>query len=712
MKKHLLGERIASKVELSKRIFFLLIISFSQESFPQIPINGFCKLNSYKFSAGHSKLFSFNFNDDSYTDLLLYNPFEKSISLAAGKEGEKFEQERKLEFTFPLSNILPVREKNNQIKEYAFTSRKNRTAGFCEFGANGKPKITHQLEFNSYPQSISVSNINAEPGLEVLISGPAFEGLSLLKKDQKKLKEVKIVPMGNYPEAIFVDLSNDRSPDISAYNLLSQSIDFFYKDGRGNFKLTRKIQLEQKLRGLKTFDINFDSYQDLIFSEGKKLKIIYGDFSSSYSKQVEIETYYYPDDYIFGDFNKDGLIDFAYLNIDASLVSVVFAKNESSYYQEIPLFHRKGMAGIIPFYSKFIDGLALICDDGTLLTNTRLTGLGTEINLSLSVNPISLNYFDAGSNDINDICWLDNYDRSLKLLVRNIDGVPSALYTIRMRADHNQLEIKNFSKESTTFFCYAENKKLVEVVTVDFKSGKIVKDEFYAARPISHVKAVLGETKLVAISSNHKNNLSIEFFEQTDGWILFSEQNISQNVPSSYLSSLEGIKIFFWKQDTDSIKLFRKSFLPDEQKAELILKMKMPNVNNFLTIADDFNNLAKESVISFVESNEKHYILVSYDAALNMFEQNELNKMLIINSRDQLFTGEVRKNGTRRLAAFDPGDNSIYRLNIAKKGKKIGWSKLLGEIEAGRFFIKNLTVNDYHLVYINSNKRTISIKQI
>lgn len=712
MKKHLSGEKIVLKTGLNKIAIFLLLIFFSLESFPQIPINGFCKLNSYKFSAGYSRLFAFNFNNDSYTDLLFYNPLQKKISLAAGEKGEKLERERKLDFRFHLSNIKPVREQNNQIKKYIFTSRKNLTAGFCEFASNGNPKITHQIQFNSYPQNIGVSNINADPEPEILVSGASFEGMSILNQDNKKFNEVKVVSKGSYPEAIFADISNDGFPDISAFNLLNQSVDFYYNDGRGNFKLTRKIQLEQKLKGLRTFDMNFDSYDDLIFSSGSKLKIIYGDFSSSYSKHIEFETKYFPDDFIIGDFNKDGLMDFAYLNIDASLVSILFGKDEFSCYHEIPLLSKKGMTNLIPFYSKFFDGLAVLCDDGTLLTNSRISGLGSELNISLSINPVNVNYFDAGGNGINDLFWLENFDRSLKLVVRSVDGIPSTYYKIMLRANHTQVEAVNFSRDATTFFCYTEDKKLVEVITVNFRSGKITEDEFYAARPISQLKAVQGENKKIAVSSNHRNNLSIEFFELTERWELFSEQNISQNVKDFYLSSLNGIRIFFWKQDADSIKLFKKSFLPEEQKAEMLVKSKMTDVESILTIADDFKNLEKESVISFVESNEKHYILAAYDSELNIFKRDGLNKHLIIKKRNQLFSGEVRKNGTRRLTAFNHDDDSIYRLNITNKGKKISWIKLVDGVQAEKYFIKNLTVNDYHTVFINLKTGTISIKQI
>ena len=104
--------------------------------------------------------------------------------------------------------------------------------------------------------------------------------------------------------------------------------------------------------------MNLDSYQDLIFLEGNKLKIIYGDFSSSYSKQIEIETRHSPNDFIIGDFNKDGRIDLAYFSADASVASVIFAESDYNFFDEIPILYKEGMKSIIPFYSKFIDGLA------------------------------------------------------------------------------------------------------------------------------------------------------------------------------------------------------------------------------------------------------------------------------------------------------------------------------------------------------------------
>ena len=712
MKKHLLGEKIGLKIELNAVSFLFLFFFLPFEVLPQIPINGFCKLNLYQFSPGYSKIFSLNYNSDSYSDLILYDPSLKKMAAISGEKNERFAKEEYFDFPFHISNLAPIREKNNEIKKYAFTSRKNLTAGICEFSSDGKPRVTHQLNFKSYPEKLSTADIDGDFYQEILLSGAAFEGLSILNFDGKNLSERIVKSKGSYSQAIFIDLSNDGFPDIAAINLLNNSLEFLFNDGRGNFKVVRTMNFYNKVRNLHSFDMDLDSYHDLVFLEGNKLKIMYGDFQSSYSKQIEIETKYPPNDFIIGDFNKDGNIDFAYLNTDVSIVSVVFAESDYKFFAEIPILYKEGIKNIIPFYSKFIDGLAIISDDGALLTNTMLSSMSSNIDISLSIKPTVISNFDANSDAINDICFIDSFDRSLKLVVRSNAGIPSNYFSIPLHGNPNQIAFKNFSKQSTTFFCYSESKKLVEVIEVEFNTGKITRSEFYTARPIADVKPVLNDHRMVFVSSLLNNRLTLEIFEKEESWKLLTDYNISEKAISADLSTLKGVKLFFWNQIGDSIKLFKKTFLPEEMKAEFLLNIKMKNISNFLTVVDDFHNLDKESIISFVESDEKPYILVSHDGSVNSFDVEEVKKNLIVRDLNQLFVSEIKPNGTRRLIVNNYNSQNIYRLNILRKGKKIVFSKIINKINATKYFVKNMTVNNFHLVYLNQTKECISIRQI
>jgi hypothetical protein len=216
----------------------------------------------------------------------------------------------------------------------------------------------------------------------------------------------------------------------------------------------------------------------------------------------------------------------------------------------------------------------------------------------------------------------------------------------------------------------------------------------------------------VFVSSLVNNRLTIEIFEKEESWKLLTDYNISEKVISADLSALKGLKLFFWNLDGDSIKLFKKTFLPEEQKADLVLKVKMKNIANFLTISDDFHNMEKESVISFVESKEKHYILISYDGFINIFNTEEVINNLALDDLKQIFVGEIRPNGTRRLIINNRSNQNVYRLNILRKGKKIAFTKLLEKINAENYFVKNMTVNNFHFIYINQDKKCISVREI
>ena len=77
MKKLSKEERTALKTGLSKFKTLLLFVLLSEIISPQIPFKGFCKLNSFSIDSGFTKIFSFNYDQNEHSDLLVYNPVEK-----------------------------------------------------------------------------------------------------------------------------------------------------------------------------------------------------------------------------------------------------------------------------------------------------------------------------------------------------------------------------------------------------------------------------------------------------------------------------------------------------------------------------------------------------------------------------------------------------------------------------------------------------------
>src|SRR3970040_3202764 len=77
---------------LKNFIFLVIIFLLTENISPQIPINGFCRFNDFKVDTGYTKLLMINFNDDAYSDLLLYNPQKKESALVYGAVQGEFKE--------------------------------------------------------------------------------------------------------------------------------------------------------------------------------------------------------------------------------------------------------------------------------------------------------------------------------------------------------------------------------------------------------------------------------------------------------------------------------------------------------------------------------------------------------------------------------------------------------------------------------------------
>ncbi len=425
MKKPLKEEKTGLKIELKTVNIILFAFFLSQELFSQIPINGFCKYNSFAVNSDFNSLLTLNYNDDSYTDLLLFSPYSKEITTLTGLVNGGFAEPKTSKIPYQITNIQSLIEKNKVVKRYAFTSRENMRAGIYSFTSDGRAVLSGSVLFKSYPENISTADANQNGKDEILVSGSAFNGLSILSQTDHGLKEKKIIENTNFSEAVFADLRSDGYSDIAAVNLFNNSLFFFYNNGAGNFSLVRTIPMNAPIHALRAVDINLDNYTDLLYATGNSIVIMFGDFASAYDRIEKIKTEYRPDQIITGDFNKDGKIDIAYINYKNNIMSLLFAKSDSTFYPEMVYMQKDQLKTLVPFYSKFINGIAALSSKGFVYTLTNLSSISSRASLVFSSKPSSISYFDCNNNGINDICYIDKFSRSLDLVVRIMPAFPA-----------------------------------------------------------------------------------------------------------------------------------------------------------------------------------------------------------------------------------------------------------------------------------------------
>ncbi len=711
------GEKIGLKFELKKVsiLVFTFFLSHNLPAYSQVPINGFCKYNSYNLAEGYNSVYPLNFNGDSYTDLVLFNGDLKRIITVEGDKNGGFTTSRAFYTSYEISNIKHIRNYRNKIESYAFASRRKRKAGIMNFTSYGKPYFEKIVSFNSYPENLSVADISHDGNTEILVSGAAFNGLSILSENQNVLNETKLVDDASFSDAIFIDLSNDSYSDIAAFNLNKNSLEFYYNNGGGNFENVRSISLNYQVKHLASFDMNLDSYEDLIFSQGNSFEIMYGDYASSYENCIYVKTKYQPDNFITGDFNKDGKIDIAYINKDESILSVIFGKGENSFYDEILFFKRSGLEDIIPYYSKFLNGVAVLSREGKLFTVTNLSSIMGKVSISLGVEPGAINYFDYENNGMVDICYIDNFTRSLDLLVRNSSGLPVMFYSIPIFSQHSEIYVDNKNADEKVFYCYTTGKKLVEAVTVNFYSQKVSRHSMYASGSIKDFKVLHseGDLRVAYAAYVDKNNLGINEFRYRDSKIIYlNYPDLERDVQDAGMVTGNSVSLYSWQKRSDSIYVssLKIGNVPNEYKKLNGFLCK----NDSLTFSYTGDLLNKEQPVSiaFIKSDSGKCALLYSGSLSAVIKNSGFTKTISITNRRQLFFGEIKFGGLKKLIVYDAAKNALFKIDFLNKGKNLVATKLIDVTGINSYFIKNMNFRNYHLVYSNKTNGCITIKEL
>lgn len=707
--KRRLPEEITGLKHLLKRLsFILVVILFSDFSYSQIPFKGFCKLTAFQIDSGYTKLQSINFDQDEYSDLLCYNPLSKNISLYEGEANLNFKLIQKTSLSVELSKLEPIVGNEKLIESYAFTSRKSRNFGILKFSPQGNPDILNSIKLNSYPENISISDFNSDGRPKFLLSGNSFDGLSIIYYNLDKLEEDKIVKHTAFLNAQFVDLNNDDLKDIAAINSIENTLHFFFNDSRNNFTERRKIKINEDILHFQVFDINYDSYTDIIVSTNSSIKIFFGDATVSYANVISIPVNYPVNDFVIGDFNRDGYFDFNYLSAKEGVISTIFAKDFFTFHNEIIQIKKKGISDLIPYFSKFVYGTAFVDESGKANVLSSTKSISDDHNISIGINPTALSVFDLTDNGINDIVFIDNYDQSLKFILRNAAGVLEKYYSINLFITHNYIIPFNNSKTIKTFFCYSLDKKIIEAIEVDFEKFTYKKEILYASGQIKEIIIDPDENdnpRLYVLYSKQRE-LNLEIISKTTMRYNHSTYtNITNNWISPAIISLKNLTISYWKNEVDSVKL---DFVYIDARVYTV-KTKaglLKNENIIISRSDVINENIKPLLVSFLYRNERNY-LVTGDTSITTYYTKQGEKALRITDKKQVFFG---KNNS--IFVYDHSQKTLNLVVTFKRNNRLAFKEVFNDLNLTDYFITKLDQRNSHLIYTNANKGIIGIKQL
>jgi hypothetical protein len=686
-------------------MFFML----SFDVFPQVPVNGFCRYQEFNTEPGFKNFFPVNYNGDSYTDLLLFNPFDKKICSLDGSQNGSFGKAHIYSIEQQFSDIQYLRDRNQNIIGYAFISRKQNAAGIMKINNEGLPEIESLIRFNTYPENLSTADINDDGKPELLISGSTFNGLSIVYGD-KKLSEIKFAEKTSYPEAVFVDLNNDGYPDIAGYEIFTNMLQFFYNNSKSDFKKVREIPLNNPVSQLQAADIDIDSYSDLILSGNSGIKIYYGDFTSSYKDTLDIITKYNVDKFVTGDFNRDGKIDIAYLNNEGGILSVIFAKDSRTFYPELVYLKKDSLSDIIPYYSKFVNGISLLNKEGKIYLISNLTSFSDSVNIVSGGFPTAISYFDKDNNGINDLCFIDGFNKTLNLIIRSNSGIPEIWFPLPLFEEETDIIVNNENPQFKTFYCYTRDKKLIEVLNVDLKKNKFSRNSLYTKGKIKDIKLKKEKGRLYAAFLKD-SSLGVTEFSGESG--KYSEQTINdihKNVLDAALSVYENPEVYYAASENDSLIIGEKFLQVNKKSSEIHPGLR--SIYNVLLYAGNFLSKSGSALYGFLTTDVKNNLTFFISRDTMVMRGKGSIPGFRIKEKNQLFFGKMRSNESRKVFIYNDDLHTVNSLYVSSGERKISTDIISDDINARSFFIKNMNSQDYHIVYIDKSENCITIKKI
>jgi hypothetical protein len=700
-------ERTVLKTGKSKFKTLLLFVLLSEIISPQIPFKGFCKLNSFDVDSNFTKILSFNYNQNEYSDLMVYNPLEKKVAIVEGTSGLNFIANN---FSFPseISAIEPVILPNHMVENFAFTSRKNRSFGILKFNMIGKPTIVSQVKFNSYPENISVTNKNANSTQEFLISGNSFDGLSIVSFKNNRLEAKQISEKRIFKNAQFIDINSDGFEDISALNSIENKLHLFFNNSRGDFSELRTINVNDDVLSMNVFDINYDQFEDIIVSTRAYIKIYFGDATASFAKTIIIQTSYSANKFIVGDFNRDGFFDINYLNIDEGIISTIFAKDFDLFYPEFIQKKEKGIVDIIPFFSKFVYGAAYLNQNGKVHIISSVALMSDDQKMAIGIEPNLITSFDHINNGIVDLAFTDNFDKKLKFIVRNNAGFPEKLFSINLYEEHNKiLEFSN-TKSVKTFFLYSTDKKIIESLEINFEKFSFSRKFYYAEGPIKDliVKSdSKGDAELFILFTKNKT-FKLQVITKTG---LNYNQKLYKNLGSGWFDSFlffeDKLTVGYWNSEKDFLKF------------DLIYPMdKDTNPINKLIINDKTSTIISKSNKSASTRDQKFSSLIfkgdelyltSGSKDVKLFKTKNIKEGFRIQDKNQLFFGK-----TNSVFLYNSNLSALLEFRPARSGNQLFMSEKFSNLELNNYTIQNLDQRNYHLIFTDVKSGNIEIRQL
>lgn len=700
-------------------LYFLLFLATQAEA--QINFNGLCRYGVYETEAGFKTLQTLNYNNDYYTDFAVFSGSDNKILTLAGSE--KGGKPKKVISGVPhlIEKMYPITDYNNNVEGYLYLSRKSRRAGLLNFSRSGYASAGATVKFGSYPSNVSIADIDGDFQKEILVSGESFVGMEILKRKKGRLERRVIIREGIFPQAVFIDLNSDGYSDIVAYNLMDNKLDLYFNNSQGEFSLTRQIQVNEKFHYLYSYDVNSDTYSDILFSSGSNLHFLLGDSVASYKREVKTRLERVADKFITGDFNRDSRVDITYFNRGNSVVSTLFQKEDLKFSRELVYLEKKDLTDVIAYYSRFVEGFAALSSGGKIYTITRELFSTQNNTIKLYGDGDIIIPFKYSSSSFSDLCYVDTTKRTLNIVLRNENHIPGMFFSTPLNNMYKNIEAETVNKNEVVFYLYTKNERIIEAVTINFINYRISREFIQCGGNIRRVSLYRGrgnEYPELRVFQDNGTKQVVSVYNHKTRYVNVLNKEIK---PRSLDVQIDGSEVYFWVREADGTGLYQSKLDRHSEKKELMLLS--ADYVYVTSLLFDALNKGEERFVSFFETEQALFLLIlrgEQEQKTTVIKRNkprifaEKNKELQGEERifDNAFTGKINNGFAQKLYLYLSLKKTLYRLDLTRNGNNVNFTPVAEIENAGSYFVENRLRNNTFIVYSDRQEKCIRTQKI
>ena len=647
-------------------------------------------------------MISSDLNSDGNEELIFHSPSAKKIGIYSGLPGDNGSF-KEFPYKGDISQLRPLKEKSANSRLFAAIDRKHRKIIFIDISTDFVAKRNKEIEFDSYPENIFTGDINLDGREEILVYGIGFDGLSILSRANEGVGERKILIGTSFSEAVFIDYNNDGYLDVVGFNILENSLQFFTNNTKGIFRFNRSIQYSEKINLLKTRDLNKDNLDDLIYSTGRNIEILFGDFQYTFRTKKTIKLDEKPTAIIFGDFNNDKHLDISY-SLETGILNIIYNKEDDDYYDSIT-YQRISPAGVIARFKSFSkENIICFLESGEIGIITSAKDLSKDLKIVPAIDAGSVTKFDYDNDGFPEISFVDMYDKFLKLFFLNKAGIPQLLFNFPLAEDYKEIVVDDFFKHIKTFYCYSEGSPLLEVFKYNFKTNKLNRKQLYAPGEILDLNLQRVDSLLVNIfiAYNKQSKMYLGKFENRDLSITFKEYPfLDRNVSLAKIRVQAGPEVFYWKTEQDAF-IFKKvniESVPNLYKTYYnVLKSEKLKLNLY---GSDLYFSNYPGVVSVVQNESENKLFILTGNTLYTSDKLFKDDIIINKEFGRGKFGEINSKGIINFSVNTNDDDYINTLIYSEKDKGYLFNRTISANNVSDYLFLRLDHNNYYLVYSN-----------